>query len=239
MVNRRKFVATLSGCVVFPALSRALERSESKPAEAAAGARSRVDLNGQWERRIDGELYDVRDLKDSEAKKDLISLAETVWTKTQPLDWRATERPPQEVQELDQWLLSRMGTNVTLDRLYSDLITTLNVRLTVAGDKNVQAKQGLEIDVNTVAISIAETVRPLLESTGFPESFIGLGATTQSLDFSRVATLEIECRPMMDQAILAVRSGSEDVLIDGQYPRSVAQVIIKVLLLETELQLPG
>jgi len=44
---------------------------------------------------------------------------------------------------------------------------------------------------------------------------------------------------MMDQAILAVRSGSEDVLIDGQYPRSVAQVIIKVLLLETELQLPG
>ena len=59
MVNRRKFVATLSGCAVLPAVSRALERSESKPAEAAAGARSRVDLNGQWERRIDGELYDV------------------------------------------------------------------------------------------------------------------------------------------------------------------------------------
>ena len=59
MVNRRKFVATLGGCAVLPAVSRALERSESKPAEAAAGARSRVDLNGQWERRIDGELYDV------------------------------------------------------------------------------------------------------------------------------------------------------------------------------------
>ena len=59
MVNRRKFVATLGGCAVLPAVSRALERSESKPAEAAAGGRSRVDLNGQWERRIDGELYDV------------------------------------------------------------------------------------------------------------------------------------------------------------------------------------
>jgi len=31
----------------------------AKPGEGAAGARSRVDLNGQWERRIDEELYDV------------------------------------------------------------------------------------------------------------------------------------------------------------------------------------
>ncbi|MGO8735113.1 MAG: glycoside hydrolase family 2 protein [Terriglobia bacterium] len=59
MVNRRKFVATLGGCAVLPAVSRVLERSESKPTETAAGARSRVDLNGQWERRIDGELHDV------------------------------------------------------------------------------------------------------------------------------------------------------------------------------------
>ncbi len=43
----------------MPAVSRVLERSESKPTETAAGARSRVDLNGQWERRIDGELHDV------------------------------------------------------------------------------------------------------------------------------------------------------------------------------------
>ena len=56
MVNRRKFVATLSGCAVLPAVSRALEGSESEP---AAGARSRVDLNGQWERMINGNMYDV------------------------------------------------------------------------------------------------------------------------------------------------------------------------------------
>ena len=60
VVNRRKFVATLGAAAVSPAVSRALERSESKPEEAVAGARSRVDLNGQWERRIDGELYDVK-----------------------------------------------------------------------------------------------------------------------------------------------------------------------------------
>jgi hypothetical protein len=36
MVNRRKFVATLGGCAVLPVVPRALDRSESKPAEAAA-----------------------------------------------------------------------------------------------------------------------------------------------------------------------------------------------------------
>jgi hypothetical protein len=58
-VNRRKFVATLGGYALLPAVSRPLERSESKPAEAAVGARARVDLNGQWGRWIDGELYDL------------------------------------------------------------------------------------------------------------------------------------------------------------------------------------
>ena len=52
-------MATLGGCAVLPALSRAVERAEPKSEEAAAGARARVDLNGQWERWIGGELYDL------------------------------------------------------------------------------------------------------------------------------------------------------------------------------------
>jgi hypothetical protein len=45
--------------VVLPATSLALHGSETNADTPAAGARSRVDLNGQWERRIDGELYDL------------------------------------------------------------------------------------------------------------------------------------------------------------------------------------
>lgn len=173
---------------------------------------------------------DLRDLKDASAKKDLVALAETVWTKTSPVDWIKTERPPQEVQDLDAWLLSRMGTKVGLDRLYSDLVRTLKVRLTVAEDKDVQIKKGQQVNVATVARSVAETVRPLLESRNFPDAFMDQGSTTQSLDFSRAGRLELECHPMMAQAMLTVRDGRGQVLIEGQYPRSVAQVIIKSLL---------
>jgi len=59
MVNRRRFVASLGGCVVLPAASLALHGSQTNGDTPAAGARSRVDLNGQWERRIDGEVYDI------------------------------------------------------------------------------------------------------------------------------------------------------------------------------------
>jgi hypothetical protein len=40
-------------------VSRGLETSEPKPEEAARGARARVDLNGPWERWIDGKSYDL------------------------------------------------------------------------------------------------------------------------------------------------------------------------------------
>jgi hypothetical protein len=175
-------------------------------------------------------VVDVRDLKDSHAKNDLILLAQEVW-KTKPFDWSAEGSPPNEVQELDNWFLTQMGTTVTLDRLYSDLAATLRSRLTVAEDKEVQTKQGQQIDIDIVAGGIAETVRPLLESKRFPESFVDNGVETMPLDVSHASKLEIECRPMMDQALVSVTNGPTDVLFEAQFPRSVAQVIVKALLM--------
>ncbi len=70
-------------------------------------------------------VVDVRDLKDASAETDLIALAEAAW-KTRPVNWSEEGRPPQELQDLDNWLLSRMKTGVTLDRLYRDLVKTLS-----------------------------------------------------------------------------------------------------------------
>jgi len=58
MVSRRKFVATLGASTVLPAASLALGEPAAFSASAMEG-RARADLNGSWERRIDGELYDV------------------------------------------------------------------------------------------------------------------------------------------------------------------------------------
>jgi hypothetical protein len=59
MFNRRRFVRTLGASTVLPALSHALGGFASAPSQSAAETRSRVDLSGQWERWVDGKLYDV------------------------------------------------------------------------------------------------------------------------------------------------------------------------------------
>ena len=169
----------------------------------------------------DLRVVDVRGIKDASAVNEILTLADDVWTNTNPVDWAAT-KPTTQLQELDRWLLSHMKSRVTIERLYFDLAKTLNDRLTVAEDRDVQTKQNIQIDIRTVAHGVAETVRPLLESIRFPESLTTSGALTEAVDFPSVGSLEIECRPMMDYAMLLVKSGRESNLLEGQYPRSVA-----------------
>lgn len=57
--NRRGLVRTVGASAVLPALSHALGGFASESSESETGTRSRIDFNGQWERRIDGALYDV------------------------------------------------------------------------------------------------------------------------------------------------------------------------------------
>lgn len=177
------------------------------------------------------KVVDIRGLKDEQAIQDLITLADKVWTDTAPVDWCVAEKPPQKVIELDKWFLSQIETKITLDRVYADLVATLKSRLIVAEDKNAQKKKREQVNIDTVAHGIAETVRPLLESRSFPESFLENGTNTTSLDLSHAGKLDIECHPIMTQAALAIRDDRGNVLAEGQYPRSVAQVIVKALLM--------
>src|SRR5438270_9771408 len=176
-------------------------------------------------------VADVRNLKDAKAIEDLIALAEKVWTGTKPVDWEITEQPPAEMQELDKWFLSHLDTKVTLDRVYADIVATMKSRIAVARDKDVQTKQGEQVNINTVASGIADTVRPLVESRSFPESFVPLASNMQTLDFSHARKLEIECHPMMGNAVLVVREIGGDVLLEGQLPHITAQIIVKALLM--------
>jgi hypothetical protein len=65
MFNRRRFVRTLGASTVLPALSHAVGSFAAEPQETATRTRSRVDLNGQWERRVAGELYDLVEVPSS------------------------------------------------------------------------------------------------------------------------------------------------------------------------------
>ncbi len=60
MINRRNFLSTLGASAVLGAVP-----ALAKPEPVVHGSRKRVQLNGEWEMRIDGELYDVIDVPSS------------------------------------------------------------------------------------------------------------------------------------------------------------------------------
>jgi len=59
MINRRKFVASLGASTLLTTAPAALGNPETPAAEEAARGRSRISLNGEWQRYIGADLYDV------------------------------------------------------------------------------------------------------------------------------------------------------------------------------------
>lgn len=56
--NRRRFVTSLGAATLLPTVSGAIAQAEPQGG-ASKNGRSRIDLNGNWERHINGEPFDV------------------------------------------------------------------------------------------------------------------------------------------------------------------------------------
>lgn len=174
---------------------------------------------------------DARKLADGKAKQELVQIARRIWSTTDPFDWGKSGNPPLAVRYLDEWLLGRMGAKISLEKVYSDVKDLVQSRLQLAKDKSEQVHKSEQINVTTVARSIAETVRPLLESIQFPESCMGTDSQRLPITIGNESEITIRCYPLMDQATLIVEGNSGKVMFDAQVPRSVAQVIVKALLI--------
>ena len=59
MINRRKFVATLGASTILSGPSAALAAQAAATSETSGSGRSRISLNGEWERYVGQDLYDV------------------------------------------------------------------------------------------------------------------------------------------------------------------------------------
>lgn len=174
---------------------------------------------------------DIRNLSADE-RSQLESLAESVWKEQSPVEWATGQQAGKALQELDTFLLALAGAEIPLERIYADINDVVRSRILVARDKEQTTKSHQRVDVDAVARSIAESVKTLLDSKRFPDDFFDGGGADLVFDFTDSRTLDIECVPMLDQAIVDVKNGvSNDVLLNAQYPRPIAQVIVRALLL--------
>ena len=58
MIDRRRFVSSVGATVLLPAFPATNSASPAQP-EPHNDTRTRVDLNGTWERHVNGILVDV------------------------------------------------------------------------------------------------------------------------------------------------------------------------------------
>jgi len=161
----------------------------------------------------------------------LTNLVERAWKET-PIEWGTGVQPSKGLQELDTFLLALVGAEVSLSQVYDDINAIVSSRILVARDKEQTTKSHQKVDVAAVAHSIAESVQTLLASKRFPDDFYNASTAGIVLDFTASKSLDIECVPILHEAVVDVRNAaSNEVLLHQQYSRPVAQVIVRSLLL--------
>lgn len=176
-------------------------------------------------------VFDVRSLSKTEHQT-LQDLAKKVWKTEEPVNWTSSARPGVHLRALDLWLLGRAAHPITADILYNDLAHVCADRILVAQDKTRTTKKIKSESISSVAKSIADTIRKLLESRRFPEDF-GASANGQnvvSISAPRELIKRIELHPFMHTAQLLLFGSEIEPLFQASLDKPVAEAIIRALL---------
>ena len=176
-------------------------------------------------------VFDIRQLNNEEHKT-LQELAHRVWKHEKPLSWTTSPEPGEHLRALDSWLLKRAKNPISLETLYRDLASVCADRITVARDKTKTSKKIRSESISSVAKSIAESIRKLLESRRFPEDFTRLLPAAEMISISAPRDLirRIELHPFMQTAELLLFGSDTQPLFQAELDRPVAEAVIRALL---------
>ena len=157
-----------------------------------------------------------------------------VWESEEPIDWRdGGARPGQHMRRLDEWLLGRAGSTVSVDVVYRDLGEVCRARIAVGGARVGATKKRQSESVGEVARGVAEGVRRLLELRRFPEDFMDAeDERAATLVLPRDGALRIEIGRVMNLAGLRVALEDGSVVYEeASIPWAVGEVIVRACLL--------
>jgi len=178
-------------------------------------------------------VLDVRKLGKKEVGQ-LHKLGNEVWDNESPIDWLRKPKPGRHLRALDKWLLDYAKSNLTLEQLYSDLEATCQARSVVANDKVRTSKKQKVESVGSVAEGIVESIRQLINSRQFPESFLGADGEGETISLGASEIRKITISPLLNEADIAVLGSGNVILYKGAFEAAVSEVIVRSLLLGRE-----
>jgi hypothetical protein len=135
------------------------------------------------------------------------------------------------IRKLDTELMKVLGlSGVTVKDIRSEVARLTNSRKLLAAQRRTIKMASAELDVQEVAESIYEKLRPWLSGRRFPEDF-QVGGDLIHLTLPNVA-LNVETFVMLGQCqltILQADASSRKVLYSASYDASVAEMILRAL----------
>jgi hypothetical protein len=161
----------------------------------------------------------------------LVSLAEQVWETPAPIDFGKGIPSDKATLGLDNYVLELIGKPVRLQDLYSDLHSTVKMRIEKAKTRKLGSRVQETANVNEVAVSIATTIRPSLESHRFPEDFYPANRTQQTIEIPSHCELTLTAERFMTHGHLKVEDVSGKVFLEVSDSAHQVELITRALML--------
>lgn len=177
----------------------------------------------------DAKVIDLRKFSKRDRTK-LVKLAESAWSDATPVDFSQDSVPHKSIIALDDYVLKLIGSPITSTELYEDLSTTTKSRVQKPKTRRLITKTQETTDVAEVAMTIAESVRPIIQSRRFPEDFSPTATNNQRVDVPVSQEITLHAEPFMNVARVIIQDESGRQLIDSQFSKHVAELIVRALL---------
>ncbi len=121
---------------------------------------------------------------------------------------------------------------MSVHAIYRDLAEVCRLRVSVARDKTKVTKKSQSESLSRVAMSVAKSVRGLLELKRFPEDFMeSQDSDALSLMIPGGHLRQIDIYRLMDMAELRLVGDDGNVIYEDSIPWSVGEVIVRACLL--------
>jgi hypothetical protein len=175
-------------------------------------------------------IPDVRSISLKDRDK-LAALGSAVWEGESPPNFEEVEVPSSTIRKLDEFVLRLVGASLPVKQLYGDLHRTCCERLSLGRGRHAAAKSQVAQDVKVVAESVAESIRRVLEGKQFPEAFAPAGTSLSTVKLPEKETLTVTAVPFMDRVDVLITDSHGSRLLEGAYPLTCAEVLVRAVLL--------
>ena len=168
----------------------------------------------------------------SKKQSQLIKLANLVWEKDRPINWRSSSNQPSKyLRQLDSFLLKEIGTDISPDDIYDAIFHSLSSRMKIAQEKAKSKKIAESADILAIAKTILSTFKSQLESVRFPESFLPPEASTSSIEIDPQLDIDIAVQPFFEQGDVTITSEKGDLILHSNLPLEITNVLIHAILM--------